>query len=500
MWALALMPVIPGNSGLLPALLGQGVNPLTLETEGFAVDLGPLQRASGNQTSAQSTTYRYLEINDLSQLLRELNISASMSLKAGLFGNSSGGFSLAQKFQKNTSYRFLLIEVNVANEQELASSFTFKPQVQQSIRAGLSDAEFTENYGTQFVFGRVTGGRLYALVEIELTSEQSSSEINAAISTGVFFGTGRAEFNQKLNEINISAKTRVYIEKIGGRPGLPRIDGITDFALKFDSLVSSLDSPVTLELLTKDYSGVEPIDLEPNLQALIRQELFLNQIAGKVESARELLSAIESVKSNLSRYKIDADVLRRLDEDERKLTSFLNVYSAAAVRCFESIFECTLPEDLPLPTVILPDQKEVDALVRLTIGRVGDRELPLGEFTGFRDGERQIERFMLTSTGVSGLSFRYFAHLQGIGDTEFVREGNFVGTVNEDRRLEGISIELVGPNAGEYDVFYMAFQGVSRSGQAGGIGDTPMFSNGQFCGTRGESRALAGIKVFIQRK
>ena len=80
MWALALMPVIPGNSGLLPALLGQGVNPLTLETEGFAVDLGPLQRASGNQTSAQSTTYRYLEINDLSQLLRELNISASMSL------------------------------------------------------------------------------------------------------------------------------------------------------------------------------------------------------------------------------------------------------------------------------------------------------------------------------------------------------------------------------------------------------------------------------------
>ncbi|MFN5965880.1 MAG: hydrogenase, partial [Pseudanabaena sp.] len=60
-------------------------------------------------------------------------------------------------------------------------------------------------------------------------------------------------------------------------------------------------------------------------------------------------------------------------------------------------------------------------------------------------------------SGVDGVRFRYFAHLQNIGDTEFVDEGNFVGTRNEDRRLEGFAIELTGPDANNFDVFYMAF-------------------------------------------
>jgi hypothetical protein len=46
----------------------------------------------------------------------------------------------------------------------------------------------------------------------------------------------------------------------------------------------------------------------------------------------------------------------------------------------------------------------------------------------------------------------------------------------------------------------MAFLGVSTFGIQGGIGETIIFKNGEFCGTRGEGRILSGLKVFIRRK
>ena len=81
------------------------------------------------------------------------------------------------------------------------------------------------------------------------------------------------------------------------------------------------------------------------------------------------------------------------------------------------------------------------------------------------------------------------AHLQGTGDALFVNEGEFIGTRGQSRRLEGFAIELTGPSAANYDVIYMA--------HLAGTGDTGFFQNGQVCGTRGQSRQVEGILVRI---
>ena len=73
------------------------------------------------------------------------------------------------------------------------------------------------------------------------------------------------------------------------------------------------------------------------------------------------------------------------------------------------------------------------------------------------------------------------AHLQNIGDVPFVNEGNFVGTRGQSRRLEGFAIELTGPAASNFDVIYMA--------HLQNVGDTALFRNGQFC--RHEGRVPA---------
>jgi hypothetical protein len=84
---------------------------------------------------------------------------------------------------------------------------------------------------------------------------------------------------------------------------------------------------------------------------------------------------------------------------------------------------------------------------------------------------------------------KYMAHLQDIGDTAFVNEGQFVGTRGQSRRLEGFAIELTGPLAATHTVMYMA--------HLEGSGDTGFFRDGQFCGTRGQSRRVEGILVHV---
>jgi hypothetical protein len=84
------------------------------------------------------------------------------------------------------------------------------------------------------------------------------------------------------------------------------------------------------------------------------------------------------------------------------------------------------------------------------------------------------------------------AHLEGDGDVPFVKEGGFIGTRGQSRRLEGFAIELTGPNAANFNVSYMA--------HLGSTGDTGFVSNGAFCGTRGQHRAVEGMLVRIEPK
>lgn len=121
----------------------------------------------------------------------------------------------------------------------------------------------------------------------------------------------------------------------------------------------------------------------------------------------------------------------------------------------------------------------------------GDAVFRDNEFAGTRGQARRLEGFQLSlNAAIPGLSLRYMAHLEGIGDVGFVNEGQFIGTRGQARRLEGFAIELTGAAAGNYNVIYMA--------HLQGIGDTGYHRNGQFCGTRGQARRVEGILVRIE--
>lgn len=85
------------------------------------------------------------------------------------------------------------------------------------------------------------------------------------------------------------------------------------------------------------------------------------------------------------------------------------------------------------------------------------------------------------------LGLAVMVHMQDIGDRQF-REGQFAGTRGQSRRVEGVSIALSPPVSG-LSIQYMA--------HLQDVGDTPWVADGTFVGTRGQSRRMEGIAIRL---
>ena len=91
-----------------------------------------------------------------------------------------------------------------------------------------------------------------------------------------------------------------------------------------------------------------------------------------------------------------------------------------------------------------------------------------------------------------GGKLEYMAHLQGVGDTDWIGDFNICGSVGESRRIEGAAFRLTDKLPELYDVLYR--------GHLEGIGNTRWYKNGEFIDTKSESRRLEGIQVILVRK
>lgn len=137
--------------------------------------------------------------------------------------------------------------------------------------------------------------------------------------------------------------------------------------------------------------------------------------------------------------------------------------------------------------------EQIGLSVLVHLEEVKDRVFCNGEFAGTDNPYRRLEGFQLNIVPpIPDLSIKYMAHLEETCDVPWVSEGEFIGTRGEWRRLEGFAIKLTGVVAESYNIFYRC--------RMQGIGDSPIYSNGQFCGSRGQSRSVEGIQVWLEQK
>ena len=113
-------------------------------------------------------------------------------------------------------------------------------------------------------------------------------------------------------------------------------------------------------------------------------------------------------------------------------------------------------------------------------------------WAGEKERSRLLEGFELyLDSGVKDLDIEYMGHLQNKGDTAWIRR------VLRDLRQGWPPGGFCDPPdrgaaAGRYDVFYQAV--------LDGTGETAVCANGEFCGTRGESRGCLAMKIWIRQK
>ncbi|MBI1831433.1 MAG: hypothetical protein HYR84_08285 [Planctomycetes bacterium] len=122
------------------------------------------------------------------------------------------------------------------------------------------------------------------------------------------------------------------------------------------------------------------------------------------------------------------------------------------------------------------------------IGIVHGRE---GEWTGTKGQSRSISGIQVKiDEPIAGLGIKYRLHVGFVGDTGWY--DGAAGFVECHNGIQGIAIELTGPAADQFDVFYQAHVAYQ--------GDTDIFSNGDFCGTRGLSRDIQSLVVVIKKR
>ncbi len=345
---------IPGEDSSLAVLPGQGINHVTWKPKGFCVAVEGFKTQSG-QELGQLTEYRFLEITSETALRESLNISASASLRYGSFGGGSARFNFSQSVKKNANSRYLLVQTRVGNQLKIGTKYTYTDLAQKLLK-GNRKSEFTEQCGTEFVYAFRTGGEFFALFEFEFFSLEEESHFDAAIQASGLRWKAAASINEDLARFNTSARVQVRILRLGGTDELPEVQNLNDFALAFPKIVNAVNGQaVTLELISKDYTGVEPIDLKPNPLVVDRQEWILNQVAQNRDQADELYNTILYIKKNRSGFDGFDEV--RLSATEKELTAYINRQFAATVDCFADIINsCQLPE-VVMPTVILPAKK-----------------------------------------------------------------------------------------------------------------------------------------------
>ncbi|MEG4345421.1 hypothetical protein QUB70_19420 [Microcoleus sp. A003_D6] len=144
----------------------------------------------------------------------------------------------------------------------------------------------------------------------------------------------------------------------------------------------------------------------------------------------------------------------------------------------------------PRSTEQVPVEGTLGIKVLAHIQGIGDRTFGSQEYAGTKAQGRRVEGFAINiDPPIPGFNVEYMAHVEGVGDTPWLSEGELAGFRGQAKRIEGFAVRPCGPQADKYDVFYTA--------HIQNIGDTDVSSNGEYCGTRGKALRIEGIKVWI---
>lgn len=350
--------ILPGEDASSALLLGQGHDTITLESMGHCVRLGTLETQSGN-TEGRIAEFQIEEIRSETDLRERLGISATLTLMAALYGNPTGRMNFVYDSRINTQNRYLLVKSRVANQLEIASNFSFSKDARDLLEhTNSAEDAFVQSCGNEFVYSRRRGVAFYALLEFLTITHEQARKFDAAAAGESGQWKGVIDLEHSLGRFSGVAETRVRMLQLGGTRTFPKVEDLEEFARTYPSLIDYSNSgAVTLELITKNYGGVMPAMIAPDLRQTRARTATVDVLARNREKAEDLRRAIDYVRGNLRFYDYNRKV-HNFPLWLSQLKSFSDNNDEIARACLIGNWQwCSIPPTHRLPDVQLPVRK-----------------------------------------------------------------------------------------------------------------------------------------------
>jgi hypothetical protein len=291
--------------------LGQGYNSF-LQTPclGNAVDISSalLVASDNNNTPSQSVAYSASFVEKISEVVRNMNISAGSSIRTGSVGVSSGGSSIDEiKFAESDLNAVLSVKVvnQTRNLRDNVKFNTFNV-------AKMDSLQFHETYGDSFISGFIEGGDLHGIVSIKTLDASKKTELRTKLKgqSNVTNTNWTPSTSGNISQILESAEVTVTVNWSGGGMIKPSheewtIDSLVRAASAFPENVARCPQR-TWAILTR-YNTV------PNFvvwASAFSPPISIRRYEGVQRYTSELLDMYIEYKSNLL---IINDAIRHVD-------------------------------------------------------------------------------------------------------------------------------------------------------------------------------------------
>jgi hypothetical protein len=252
----------------------------------------------------------------------------------------------------------------VINEQTLLDLSQAKLSDQSAQLFVSNPQQFITQYGDSFIYGLITGGEFFAVLEIESSTVSEFREIKASLSGkasfGLFSGSASGEFEKSVQKITSSYQMKATIFRNGGSGGLGPItpSDLVKYALDFPNEVLG-GQAIPYQALVIPYNHIpHPVasPLDVSNQTTVLEQLGAWRLR-LLKYQNDLVFALEHSQQFPG---IDiAQINTRYNDISVEIT---NIVSSASA-CFSDQSKCNLPTiNLSLLENILPPQIEGDSV------------------------------------------------------------------------------------------------------------------------------------------
>lgn len=260
-----------------------------------------LDQASEAPTGGQDIEYRVQEITSYSSLRTALGLTASASF-SGLFGSASAKAEYFSSVSVNRYSYFVIVSVHVTNSVQKLGDFTLRPEALDVLADGTPE-DFAFKFGDEFVAGIVTGGDLYAVVEMQCETAEQYNAVKTQLSGKMGSWSASGSFESAMTSVNGFSQRHVTFLRRGTNDDVPQDADVISAARTFPTRIATAGNAVLLSGITMDYNASINFPLHVSPVSLLQARRRIEDLASIRDQLMLLGSDYSYVTDNPAEFK-----------------------------------------------------------------------------------------------------------------------------------------------------------------------------------------------------